>query len=575
MCVEYGGFMEDKILQQSFVSYAQRFLYPTQILKLISYAVILALLGIGTAMVYYTGGTHLAYLHLFYLPIILAGIMYSVPGGILIALASSVILGPWMPSNIELDLTQPLSSWILRAIFFCGVGVLSGIGSSIFRSYINELEEKFTTDPLTRLPNIGGLIKIFNEKVLENNKAYHIVLLEIFYMDEIDQAFGPHGKANLLRQMKDRLKKSLSSKVDVGFIDNKNFCLMMPADVDLHTLLPECKKELAQSYMIDNIPLFAEIHYGISRYPDDSEDLDTLIRKAKIAVVRSEQQGRDQAFFDHEESNRIQKNIKILHSLRQSIENQLMGVHYQPKVDLLTNRSIGFEALARWSHPTLGRVRPDEFIPLTERTLLINPFTEWILDEALKQAKNWHAKGFQQSIAVNFSMKNFHDCTIVNVVLDALKKYNFPPEYLEIEITESAIADNISVVADLMHTLRENGIKVAIDDFGTGQSSLQYLFKLPLDILKIDRAFVSEMNSNSGASAIVRSAITLGHELNLKVVAEGVETQKELETLKKMGCDLIQGYFMAPPMEIHEATDWLYTNLSARPPTSKVKATVP
>ena len=567
--------MEDKLLSTSFISKAQRFLYPTAALKLISYGVILGLLAVGIALVFATGGTHLAYLHMLYLPIIMAGILFEIPGGLLVAAIASIVLGPFMPSNIELSLPQPLSSWMLRALFFCGVGVLSGIGSTIFRSYIKELEEKFTTDPLTRLPNIGGLLNVFSEKVLTPNKPTNVMVIEIFYLDEIDQAFGPDGKGNLIKQIAERLKETVSKKIDIGFIDTKSFTLLIPDNFDIQEILPTVKQELRKTFMINNIPLFVEFHYGISRFPEDGMDLSTLIRKSKIAVSKSEKTGRDQAFFDKEEANKIQKNIKILHSLRQSIENNLMSLHYQPKIDIKTNKPIGFEALARWSHPTLGRIAPDEFVPLTERTLLINPFTKWVLDESIRQAKSWHEKGFNQTISVNFSMKNFLDSEIVNVVLETLKKYKFPAEYLEIEITETAIAENIASASDLMHTLRENGVKIAVDDFGTGQSTLQYLFKLPLDVLKIDRAFISAMTSNAGASAIVRSAITLGHELNLQVVAEGVETKDELDMLKKLDCDVVQGYYTAAPMEVHQATDWLYSSMSVRPPSSKVAKTVP
>lgn len=313
--------------------------------------------------------------------------------------------------------------------------------------------------------------------------------------------------------------------------------------------------------MVDSVPIFLEFHYGIAKYHEDGNSLDQLIRKAKIAVYKSEKMGTDQAFFDREESNRIQKNIVILHSLRQAIEQKALDLHYQPKVSLETNEPIGFEALARWVHPQLGAISPGEFIPLLENTLLVNPFTEWVLEETMKQAAFLRTQGIKQTFSVNFSMNNFHDASIINKILEILQKNDIPPRYLEIEITESAIATDITKVSDLMHKLRAHGIRIAIDDFGTGQSSLQYLFKLPLDVLKIDRTFITAMISNPGAAAIVRSAILLGHELNLEVVGEGVETREEFEMLKKLGCDMVQGYLMAPPMEIQEATSWLKESL--------------
>lgn len=567
--------MDDPIISSPFISRVYKFLYPSPIFKIFLGIVLLGIVGLGALLVFFTGGTHLSFIHLLYVPIILGGLLYGVPGGLSVALLSGFVMGPFMPSNVELNIAQPFSSWGMRILFFSIIGILSGFGASIFRSYIRELEEKFTIDPLTHLYSLGGLARIFKSKVLPSSSPVDLMVMEIFYMDEIDQAFGPKGRNELLQMIKERLKNVLPKEIDIGFIDTKSFCFVIPEHLGIHKILNVCKKELGQSYIIEKVPLFVEFHYGIARFPADGDDFYSLIRKAKVAVAKSEKFGRDQAFYDREETRKVQRNIKILHSLRQSIEQRLLSLHYQPKIDLKTNRPLGFEALARWSHPTLGRVSPADFIGLTERTLLIQPFTRWVLDESLAQAKKWHEQGLYQTVAINFSMKNFSDSRNIDFVFESLKKYDFPPHCLEIEVTENAIAQNITLASDMMHALRERGIKISIDDFGTGQSSLQYLFKLPLDILKIDRSFIVAMKENPGAAAIVRNAILLGHDLNLQVIAEGVENQEEVDLLKKFGCDAIQGFYFAPPMEVHQATDWLYGALSLKAENPHKIHTVP
>jgi EAL domain-containing protein (putative c-di-GMP-specific phosphodiesterase class I) len=313
---------------------------------------------------------------------------------------------------------------------------------------------------------------------------------------------------------------------------------------------------LGNRFLIDRIPVFLESHFGDAT-PQETEDIFSIVRKAKIAVDKSIELSQQSASFEEKDDQQIQRNLKLSHDLSQAIEENQLKLVYQPKLDLKTKSCTGFEALVRWVHPELGMISPGEFIPMIEKTLLINQFTKWLLKTSLSHLQQWFKQGLHLTYALNFSMKNFEDPEIFTDLRSFLKEYEIPSGYLEIEVTETAIATNLEKVADILQSCREEGIKISVDDFGTGQSSMKYLFKLPVDCIKIDQTFIRSMITNSAAEAIVRSAITLGHELNLEVIAEGVETEEEYLKLNDLNCDGGQGFYFARPMPFEMATSWL------------------
>jgi EAL domain-containing protein (putative c-di-GMP-specific phosphodiesterase class I) len=217
----------------------------------------------------------------------------------------------------------------------------------------------------------------------------------------------------------------------------------------------------------------------------------------------------------------------------------------------------GVEALTRWFDPEKGDIEPAYFIPLTERTLLINPFTKWLLERTYRDMNRWQEQGIHMRLAVNFSMRNFHDSSVLAHVSSLAETYKIDPKDIEIEITESAFSTDMKSVISAVELLRSKGVKISIDDFGTGLASQQYLFELPVDGLKIDKIFVDDIVDNQAAQAIVQSAISLGHKLDLEIVAEGVETKEQYKVLANMGCDVIQGFTVAEPMPYDKLISWL------------------
>lgn len=552
-----------KITKADYSKIYNRVIFPNNKTKSIFIILIVFFLLLGCFIVKYTGGTQFAYLHLLYIPIILSGCIFSIRGGILAGLCAGILLSPLFHFNNIYDMEQPFFSWTMRMFFFTFVGAFSGISSSLFRAYLQELEIKQITEPWTGLPNIDGLVQKFSEITAGNPKSVMIIVVEIFQMRDLEHALGMEGLRFFLAKLSANFQEAIGTMGTLGILQGRHFTILIPEEKNLETILENCKNFAQKPYRIDGVPFFIEIRFGISRYPYDGENLNTLTRKALIAINLPKNQSAQVSRFDNHADDTSNHNLLILHQLKNAIDNNLLTLEYQPKIWLKTNKVLGFEALVRWNDPLLGIVSPDKFIPLAEETLLIQPFTQWLLETSLQQMHRWHNEGLLVKTSVNFAMKNFHHPAIFATLLKLLETYQIPPHFLEIEVTETSVAANLSIIAQALEKFREIGLSVAIDDFGTGQASQQYLLELPIDVIKIDKIFVHSIVHNPAAAAIVKNAILLAHDLNLQVIAEGIETQKQLSLLKQWGCDGAQGYFIGQSMTESDATQWLKKMLKA------------
>jgi len=519
--------------------------------------VIVVFLIFGDQLVEWTGGTAFAYLHILYIPIILAGFTFSVWGGLLTGIISGLLLSPYITSSYAYELAQPFSSWFLRLTIFSLIGAVAGIGASIFRAYIKELEIKNITDPHTSLPNLKGLTKIFTELTRASKHPLVVVVIELFRMQEIDTAVGAESANALINQVIKRLKEVIGNDAILGRLQSNRFALLIPEESSYMDVLNRCESLFEFSYEVNSIPLFIEMRFGVSRFPEDDTNLMQLTRKALIAINSSEKDRGRISHFNKEMTSSSERNLMILHRAKSALETNSFVLEYQPKVYLKTGKVMGFEALVRWTDPLLGPINPMEFIPLIEETLLINPFTKWVIKTSLDQMEAWNEQGLLVTVSINFSVMNFHDPLLFPILTEQLEKQKFSPHFLEIEVTETAVASSVSMITEAVTRLRELGLRVAIDDFGTGQASQQYLFELPINAIKIDKLFVQSISHNPAAEAIVKNAISLAHELNLEVVAEGIETRNQYDLLAKWGCDIGQGYYMGRSMSGKAATEWL------------------
>jgi len=307
---------------------------------------------------------------------------------------------------------------------------------------------------------------------------------------------------------------------------------------------------VAEPHSINKHDLHITTSIGVSVYPDDGLDAETLIKNADTAMYQAKENGRQSyQFFKSGMNVRAVERQSIEESLRRAVERQEFTLHYQPKINLCTGDITGAEALIRWTHPIRGLVPPSQFIPIAEDCGIILPIGIWVLREACKQAKDWIDAGLPiGTIAVNISAMQFRNDHFLSDVFAILSETGLDPKCLELELTESVLIKRAETASSVLQTLRSKGIQIAVDDFGTGYSSLSYLTKFPIDALKIDQSFVRQISSVPVDTTIVTTVISMGRSLKLRVVAEGVETQNELEFLQSHNCEEAQGYYFSRPV---------------------------
>ncbi len=301
---------------------------------------------------------------------------------------------------------------------------------------------------------------------------------------------------------------------------------------------------MAQPVKYDGTVVNLSVSIGISLYPADGEELDTLLKHADIAMYHAKQNGRNAfSFFDADMNAQVIERVELENNLRQALANQEFELAYQPEVDIASGRTIGVEALLRWRHPQRGLLMPDQFIEVAERCGLMVPIGDWVLRQACRQARTWRDQGFPVVVAVNLSVDQFTHNNLLHSVDTALRESGLAPEFLDLEITEGAIMSGHAAVLDTVNALRARGVHLTIDDFGTGYTSLSFLRGVPLSKLKIDRSFIDDIVHKPSGAAIIPAIIAVARSLKLRVIAEGVETEEQLRFLQQHGCDEYQGYY--------------------------------
>jgi predicted signal transduction protein with EAL and GGDEF domain len=314
---------------------------------------------------------------------------------------------------------------------------------------------------------------------------------------------------------------------------------------------------LQEPFQLEGLSLDVEASIGVAVYPEHGSDPDELLQRADIAMYVAKQTHAGLVLFDSKHDQHSPRRLALLGELRRAIEQQQLVLHYQPKVDTHTGQLLGVEALVRWQHPEHGLIPPNDFLPLAERTGLIGLLTNYVLDTALHQCRDWRQAGHELAIAVNVSARSLLDLHFPDQVAGLLARWEVPARLLVVEITESTIMADPTHALEILGRLNIMGVQVAIDDFGTGYSSMAHLKTLPVHELKIDRSFVSQMTSSTRDAVIVRSTVDLGRNLSLRVVAEGVEDVVTLQELDALGCDAIQGYYINRPVPADDLIHWL------------------
>jgi diguanylate cyclase (GGDEF)-like protein len=387
------------------------------------------------------------------------------------------------------------------------------------------------------------------------------MLLDLDRFKEVNDTLGHYVGDALLKQIGPRLESALTgSDNQLCRLGGDEFTVLLPGRHEtgaLEVFAQQVLGILRQPFSIDDMLLELDASIGIAIYPEHGDDSHALLRSADVAMYEAKRKGGGYAFYDRHLDQHSPQRLAIMSELGTAVREQQLCLHFQPKVDLERSAITGFEALVRWRHPLQGLLYPDAFMPVAEVSDVIHQLSQRVLELALQQQQMWSAEGGEFSVAVNLSARNLVDERCYHVVRELLETHAVGAGMLELEITETALMHDPEGAAKLLGRIADLGVKLSIDDFGTGYSSLAYLRRLPIDALKIDRVFVRDMLQNEQDAIIVRSIVALAHNLNLMVVAEGVEDASTLASLREMHCDLAQGYYIGRPAPADEIAAWL------------------
>jgi diguanylate cyclase (GGDEF)-like protein len=469
-------------------------------------------------------------------------------------------------SAVETSDRSFLTQVILGA-FALLAAILAG-GTLIVRArqLVQNIEQrKRAEDRIRHLAYHDALTDLPNRAQLEDHLAKALAqarrkgcMLALLYLDldrfkHVNDAVGHSLGDHVLQSVAERLTSIVRGADTVARVGGDEFTILLPeisCAQDAVDVAERILTDLRQPVMVDHREFHATTSMGIAFYPDDAEEADTLLRNADIAMYRAKEKGRDNhQLYTAAMNARIAERFAVENDLRRALERQEFVVYYQPQVDISSQQIVGVEALVRWQHPSRGLMLPADFIPVAEESGLIVPLGEWVLRTACAQVKAWQEAGLPAiRLAVNLSGRQFQQRDLAEMVDRALKETSLEPRYLQLEITETVVMHDMDFTIATLGNLKAMGVQIAIDDFGCGHSSLNYLKRLPIDHVKIDRSFVRDLATDPSDAAIVGSVVAMTHELNLKVVAEGVETEEQLAFLKDRRCDVVQGFLFSKPM---------------------------
>jgi diguanylate cyclase (GGDEF)-like protein/PAS domain S-box-containing protein len=431
------------------------------------------------------------------------------------------------------------------------------------------IEQQANYDSLTGLAN-RSLLNDRLQQAIYSAASYGarlaVVFVDLDRFKYVNDTLGHDVGDRLLQVMAERLTSTVAESDTVARLGGDEFVLLLHGQAGpdtVATVLEQLLPKIAAPLRYGQSDLEVTCSVGVALYPDDGSDPATLLKHADSAMYRAKEQGRNNFQFFTEELNRaIKERFDLENQLRRALERGQFELHYQPRVDLTTRSIIGAEALIRWHLPGRGMVSPATFIPVAEEIGLIGQISDWVLATACAQNKRWFDAGLPCVVSVNVSPQQFRGDGLVPSIAGALSDTGLDPRLLEIEITESTAMHAGERMVEMLHALKKFGVHIAVDDFGTGYSSLSYLKRFPVDRLKIDRSFVQHI-ADADDAVIVRAIIALGHNLGLKVLAEGVETEEQIEFLRANGCDELQGYYISKPVSTWQMTKLLKTAVNA------------
>ena len=519
-----------------------------------STVVILATLGAGTAIVYLTGGTGYAFPYVMLVPVLLAGAVFGLRGAIPAAVAAGLLLGPYMPLDVGRGIAQSPENWLTRTAFFVGLG---GFAGAMFQ----RLRHVARRDPRTGLPNQSALeaqLETALARAQLGRRPVSIVLLRATDLEDALDAVGADAGDEIVVALAQRLRETLP--VETVFRYSASTLAVVCERAGQEELDHQARRiheASEESLTIRGVPVRIEVCLGLASSGETAaeDSPHELIRRARIALGAAMERGRDHCFYSLRYERRTAETIRLIARLRAGLDAGEFELHYQPKIGLAgpRDRIVGVEGLIRWRDPERGMIPPGRFIPKAEQTRLIVPLTRFVARAGGELARR--NRGLR--VSVNLAPRSLYDEALIRDLVATIESGEIEPEYLEFEVTESALMYDAGEAVRTLARLRELGAHVSIDDFGTGYASFDYLRQLPVTGVKIDKVFVRDIETDTKTRNLVRAMVDVGHSLGLEVTAEGGETAGTIAALRELECDVVQGYFYTAPLAEPALHEWM------------------
>lgn len=488
------------------------------------------------------------------------------PVGSICTAASEGILPGWLALVVIIVTLSVLAIALLTSVLDARLESQTSLLAQSLAVANQELTQQALQDNLTKLPNrtlLEDRLDQMLRKAERTHTRFALMFIDLDGFKAINDSLGHHIGDMLLIEVAQRIRGSIRAQDTAARLGGDEFVLLIEVaePEDAASVADKLCNIINQAFDIDRHTLGVSASVGITIYPDDGQTAHDLLVNADAAMYHTKSTGRNgYHFFESSMNTNAHNQLQVIQDLRLALERKEFRLHYQPKFHTPDGMVIGAEALLRWQHPTRGMIAPIDFIALAEKTGLIVPIGEWVLDEACRQMRIWHDEGNQHwKVAVNLSAVQFCNDDLIELVQTTLARSGLPPYALMLEVTESTAMHDVEASLAILDQLSDLGIDISIDDFGTGYSSLLYLKRLPATELKIDRGFISDLAQGGDDSSIVAAIIALGRSLNLRVVAEGVETEEQQEYLTSLGCDTMQGYLLGRPMAAEQFIEAIHT----------------
>jgi diguanylate cyclase (GGDEF)-like protein len=499
-------------------------------------------------------------------PLATRGAIFALVGVIVSLLASRWIARP--VRRLALSARDMAKGDFTGPIPVAGPSEVRALGRG-FARMAHAIGELALHDALTNLPNRRLLHERLSHALVHSRRRkvrLAVLFLDVDRFKHVNDSLGHEAGDRLLMSIAQRLQNAVRGSDTVSRLGGDEFVVLLTGLEEVHDAVRTARKilgTLAEPHQLEGRELRVTASIGVSLFPDDGQDPETLLKHADAAMYHAKQLGRGKyQFFKAAIHAGVSERGWIEHDLHGAVDRNEFTLHYQPKIDLVNGDVTGAEALLRWRHPDRGVVHPSQFVPVAEDCGLIVPIGQWVVNEACRQVREWMDAGLRPTVvSVNLSALEFRDKNLVDYIATTLDAHRLDPRWLELELTESVLMRHAESAAALLRVLKEVGVRIAVDDFGTGYSSLSYLRQFPIDVLKIDRSFVQEIGLQPAGVPIVRAIINMGKGLNQHVIAEGVETEGQLAFLRSEGCVEGQGFYFSAPVTAGDFADLLHAGL--------------